>query len=281
MDEERIEEKEEEIEGFEGVSAETVREVMEEEGLEIEETESESTSEPESAPSQEIPQQQTMPEQAPIEPFKITEEMAKTMEEAILVGAKSISGFSDDDIDELDYLEEDDPKRLQWETAKKLASDKVHNYVQGMHEQRQQQANMFFQEHNAAVKDFQDYTAAAMKEPDYQRAQAYATGEYFNKQSPQVQLTIARSYDRVLRGMASPQDYLVVKNYYENAKREIGGSVRTKFPRSSRLNGVTSGANRSYSEREIESMIDAGEWDQVPQEFINRALNSPMAIRRN
>ena len=140
---------------------------------------------------------------------------------------------------------------------------------------------MFFQEHNAAVKDFQDYTAAAMKEPNHQKIVTYATGEYFNKQTQQTQITIARSYDRVLRGMASPQDYLVVKNFYESAKREMGGSVRTKFPRSSRLNGVTSGANRSYSEREIESMIDAGEWDQVPQEFINRALNSPMAIRRN
>ena len=74
---------------------------------------------------QQAPPQQQMP---PIQTE--TEDMIKNFEEAINYGAKQLSGFSDEQVDELDYLDNEDPRLKQWEFAKKIAESAVYsNYI--------------------------------------------------------------------------------------------------------------------------------------------------------
>ena len=57
------------------------------------------------------------------------------IDETILIGAKSMTGFDDDDIDSLDYLEEDDPLRQQWESARNMVIDKISESLLNLQEQ--------------------------------------------------------------------------------------------------------------------------------------------------
>ena len=57
------------------------------------------------------------------------------IDETILIGAKSMTGFDDDDIDALDYLEEDDPLRQQWESARNMVIDKISESLLNLQEQ--------------------------------------------------------------------------------------------------------------------------------------------------
>ena len=57
------------------------------------------------------------------------------IDETILIGAKSMTGFDDDDIDSLDYLEEDDPLRQQWESARNTVIDKISESLLNLQEQ--------------------------------------------------------------------------------------------------------------------------------------------------
>lgn len=55
------------------------------------------------------PQQQSPPIQS------LTEDTIKTLEDTIAYGAKQLTGFSDEQVDELSYLDDDDPRIKQWE----------------------------------------------------------------------------------------------------------------------------------------------------------------------
>ena len=46
-----------------------------------------------------------------------------------------MTGFDDDDIDALDYLEEDDPLRQQWESARNTVIDKISESLLNLQEQ--------------------------------------------------------------------------------------------------------------------------------------------------
>ena len=57
------------------------------------------------------PQQQSPPIQS------LTEDTIKTLEDTIAYGAKQLTGFSDEQVDELSYLDDDDPRIKQWENS--------------------------------------------------------------------------------------------------------------------------------------------------------------------
>ena len=73
-----------------------------------------------------------------------------------------------------------------------------------------------------AVKVVTDLQEPA--QPDFPDVVQFATNEFFEKQAPGVQFAVSDAYTRIQRNTASPQDILVVKNYFEKAQ----GAFRAK-----------------------------------------------------
>lgn len=295
-DEKNVEtsETQEEIEGFEGLDPEIVNRVIEENKDESEEIESETAEEPSEIEklqgelnlyrnrfgdiNQQPPQQVQPP---PIPQQRITPEFSETIEKATIIGAKRLTGWDDDDIDALEYMDEDDPRRQQWETAKNIARNGVYDHIRneqmriGMAQQR------YAMEQQAALREFNEYANREMRDPNFQKVQEYALGDYMSRQSASDQFTLATAYDRIVNNRADPRDLMVVKTYYERAKQSLGlQPSKTQFPRSSRVGGVAGNANRRLSDRELEAMIDRGEWDAIPQEYKDQMLNAYLPISR-
>ena len=175
-------------------------------------------------PRQPQPQQ---PQQFQPQPLKVTPELSKQINEAILAEAKAMTGFSDDDVASLDYADDDDPRIAQWAQAKSLSQSRVFGAIQQAQIAQAQQAQQFYAQHTAAVNTYNEFVQKEFKEPDFQAIQQFATNEYFNQLKPYEQAVIAQSYVRVERQIASPAEMMIVKNYYDRAKaayRSRGGS---------------------------------------------------------
>lgn len=231
---------------------------------------------------QQQPQQQSQPAPAPQVPpqaqmpqLKITPEISKKISEAISAEAKAMTGFSDDDVASLDYADDDDPRLAQWAQAKNIAQSRVYTAIYQTQVAQQQEAQRFFNEHAAAVNLYNEFARKEFAEPDFQAIQKYATGEFFDGLSPLEQKTIADSYIRVERQLASPAEMLTVKNYYERAKaayRARSGKVRhaqpnrrnaPQLPRSDQLKGSSTMNDGQLSTSDIERLLE-GDFTKIP-----------------
>lgn len=295
-DEKNLETQEvEEIEGFEGIDPEIVKQVIEENKEESEpETESEPEQESEQSEleklrgelnlyrnrygdinqAQQVQQQQQM-QTPPIPEQKITPEISDTIEKYTRLKAKQMTGWSDDDIDALEYMDDDDPRRAQWATALNLSRNEIYDQIRRTRAQISMNQQRFMMEHRAALNAFNEYANREMRDPNFAKVRDYAIGDYMKRHSASDQFTLASAYNRIQRNMASPSDYMLVRNFFENAKQSLNlQPQQTQFPRSSRVGGVAGSANRRLSEREIEAMLDRGEWDSIPQEYRDQMMNA-------
>ena len=294
-DEKNLESQEvEEIEGFEGIDPDIVKQVIEENQEEVEETETESE---ETEPSEVEKLQgelnlyknrfgdvnQAQVQQTPIPPLppqKITPEISDTIEKATRIGAKQLTGWDDDDIDALEYMDDDDPRKTQWATALNIARNNIYDHIRREQARISATQQRFIQEHQAALREFNAYADRKMRDPNFKKVQEYALGDYMSRHSASDQFTLASAYNRIQRNMATPSDYMLVKNFYEGAKQSLGlRPTKTQFPRSSKVGGVAGSANRRLSDREIEGMLDRGEWDSIPQEYKDQMMNAYIPMR--
>ena len=215
----------------------------------------------------------------PIPEQKITPEISDTIEKYTRLQAKKMTGWSDDDIDALEYLDDDDPRRTQWATAMNISRNDVYDRIRRTREQIGMNNQRFAMEHQAALNEFNTYANREMRDPNFAKVRDYAIGDYLKRYSASDQFTLANAYNRVERNMATPSDYMLVRTFFEGAKQSLNlPKPRTQFPRSSRVGGVAGSANRRLSEREIEAMLDRGEWDAIPQEYKDRLMNTYIPV---
>ena len=130
------------------------------------------------------PQQQQMPPQQAAPPIQnITADMIQNFENAITYGAKQLSGFSDEQVDELNYLDDEDPRLKQWEFAKKIAENAVYgNYLAAQAAQQQEfQRRAYMQ--NQSTSAFNDYVARQQAADNFAAVQQFAANDFFNQQS--------------------------------------------------------------------------------------------------
>ena len=196
----------------------------------------------------------------------------------------ALTGFSQDDVDSLEYADDDDPRLAQWNQAKNFATSTVLETVrQGriaqQQQQQQEQANYL-----AATQIYNEFAQREFREPDFKDIQHFATNEFFEQLKPNEQRIIANSYLSIERQTASPAEMLVVKNYYEQAKAAFRrGGVRKRapaayqkaqqaasLPRSDMLRG-NSGTGE-LSAVELEHMLDTMPFDDIPKAYQNTLL---------
>ena len=220
------------------------------------------------------PQQQAAP---PIQ--NITEDLIKNFEDAITYGAKQLSGFSDEQVDELNYLDDEDPRLKQWEFAKKIAESAVYgNYLAAQAAQQQEfQRRAYMQ--NQSTTAFNDYVARQQAADNFAAVQQFAANDFFNQQSDLDKMAISDARYRIENNMPSPSDFMVIRDFFTRAKaaydsRNNGaprfGNVQTpaqtQFPRTDKVNGV-SGGGGGVTAASLAEMVKTVPWAQIPQEY--------------
>lgn len=230
------------------------------------------------------PQPQT--QQPPQPQMRITPEIAKKINEAIDAEAKLMCGLSEEELKDLEFADDDDPKLIQWSQAKAFARGKVFTAIQQAQfeqRQREQQAfvaqQQFLAAQQAASQFCNDFAQKELAtEPNIQAIQNFAANEFFEQLSPVEKRIVAESFVHVERQIASPNEMYTVKNYYERAKaaffaksngarRQAQGATQRSqqaaaLPRSDQLKGGSENTGGQLTVSEFEKLLE-GDFTQL------------------
>ena len=210
----------------------------------------------------------------------MNEDIIKNFEDAINYGAKQLSGFSDEQVEELDYLDDDDPRLKQWQFAKKIAESAVYNNFiseQIAHQQEMQRRALM---QNQSVNAFNDYVARQQADENFNAIRQFATTDYYNSLNDVDKMAISDAQARIANNMAVPTDFMAIRDFYSRAKAAydsrrpilpLKNNSAPQFPRTDKVNGV-SGGGGGINEAALAEMLRTVPWSQIPQEYKNLLL---------
>lgn len=217
------------------------------------------------------PQQQTAP---PVQ--NLTEDLIKNFEDAITYGAKQLSGFSDEQVDELDYLDDDDPRIKQWNFAKRIAESAVYNNYLSAQFAQQQEMQRQAMIQNQTASAFNDYTTRQQADENFNAVRQFATTDFYNSLNDVDKWTISNAQSNIMNNAASPSDFMVIRDFFSRAKAEYDsrnktplpfkGNTAPQFPRTDKVNGV-SGGGGGINNASLAEMMRTVPWSQIPQEY--------------
>lgn len=226
------------------------------------------------------PQQPQQPQQQPPPVQNLNEDIIKNFEDAINYGAKQLSGFSDEQVEELDYLDDDDPRLKRWRFAKKIAESAVYNNFiseQIAHQQEMQRRALM---QNQSVNAFNDYVARQQADKNFNAIRQFATTDYYNSLNDVDKMAISDAQYRIANNMAVPTDFMAIRDFYSSAKAAydsrrptlpLKNNTAPQFPRTDKVNGV-SGGGGGINEAALAEMLRTVPWSQIPQEYKNLLL---------
>ena len=225
------------------------------------------------------PQQQQAPPPQQQQGMRITPDVAQKINAAIDAEAKALTGLTQEDVEKLDFVDDDDVRALQWKQAKALAQNRVFHALRNELASRQQQAQQFLTTHQAAVQSYNDFVQKEFATvPNIQEIQNFAANEFFDQLPPNEKVVLADSYMRVERKTASPAEMLVVQKYYERAKAAFNARADAakkppqtpaqraqqaqNLPRADQLKGTSSKSDGQLSASDIEKLL-AGDFTKI------------------
>lgn len=212
-------------------------------------------------------------------PIKITPEISAKITEVITEEAKTMTGFTDDDVASLDYADNDDPRLAQWAQAKNLAQDKIYRAIRDAQNLHTQRARQFYDEQTLAIQHYNEFTKKEMEDKDYPSIVQYATNDYFKTLTTIEQKALANAYFNVERNLASPVEMLYVQNYYTRAKAAYRSRNTSKptsqnqivsMPRIDQIGG--SAGTGEITVGELEKMLETTDFDKIPEPYQKRLL---------
>lgn len=215
------------------------------------------------------------PPKTQFKPPSIDENFTKQIDDAITQTAMQLSGLSKEDVDALDYLDDNDPKISRWNHAKKISETAVYNdFIQRQMLQQQefQRAAIL---RDQTISKYNNFVSQQQAAANFNEIQKFAETDFFNAQSDIDKQVILESYARVSNNTASPADVLVVQNYYSMAKSayENGQTQRPKpkpkpapnnFPRTNQINGSSGGG---VSQAALADMLQNKSWNKIPPNY--------------
>lgn len=218
------------------------------------------------------------PQQVP--QLNLTPDVIKQIDELKKQEALRMSGLTQDDLDGMEYMEENDPRKQQYEFALKMAENTVMSRIQQAQMEQMRQAEAVLRAHDASVQEYNTFAQKEMSEPDFQNVMQFATQDYFFNRSPIEQQTLSEAYARIERNVASPADVMLIKNYFVEAKNAYRGQHTTAtkknpmtkvkqagtFPRSQQVEG-SSDNDTGVSVATLEKLIEEKPWDEIPEKY--------------
>ena len=216
--------------------------------------------------------------QPQFQPNSIDENFTKQIDDAITQTAMQLSGLSKEDVDALDYLDDDDPKISRWNHAKKISEAAIYNEIvqrQMLQQQAlQQQATL----RNQTLADYNNYVAQQQAAENFSAVQQFAENDFFNAQSDIDKQVILESYARIRNNTAFPADVMVVRDFFSRAKfaYENGQTQRPQpkpkqktkpaFPRTNQVSGAA-GYGGGVSQAALADMLQNKSWNKIPPNY--------------
>ena len=238
----------------------------------------------------EQPIQQAQPMQEPVPPMPstaqtplINPESIKLINEAAQKQAMQMAGLTQDDIDAMDYMDDDDPKKQTYQYALDTAKANIRENVRNLMTQRQQATARFMQVHQQSVNDYNNFYREQTQDPHFNDIVNFATNDYFEKLSPAKQQTVAASYARIERNVASPAEIQLIMDYFREAKAAYSGKAHTSksatkvkqasaMPRADYVNG-TAGGDKAVTEATLKKMLDEHRFEDLPESYQKMLLS--------
>lgn len=221
---------------------------------------------------------QTPPQMANPAPFQLTPENVQLINQAITEQAQAMAQLSKEDMDSLEYMEDDDPRKQRWEYAKEMARGNIFSRIREAQQAKLAQAQRFMQAHQQSVNDFNAYAQSQAKEADFEAVKDYAINEFFtNLPSQRDKEIITQAYARVEQNVASPEDMFLIKNYFAQAKaayranaakpqKQTNSKEQTVFPRSTQVNG-SGDASGGVTIATLEKMLNEMPFDEIDPKY--------------
>lgn len=224
--------------------------------------------------------------------FNVTPEMSEEIESVVKQQALSMSGLTEEDLESLEYMDDDDSRKVRWEQARRIAESTVYNHIAQVRAEQANNARRLMEIHQQAINSYNEFTVEQQADPDFENIVNFANTDYFNGLPDEDKPVIAEAYLRCQHQTASPQDMAVIKRYFLDAKNEYrknhnddkapkksAKNVETKltqskaFPRASQVNG-SAGSTGAPSVDALERMLNEVSWDEIPQEYKDLVMNA-------
>jgi|GEM_PF-2219420 len=234
--------------------------------------------------------QQAVQEQKPPEPRYFTADDAKQIDDEINKTAIEMTGLTQEDIEQLDYLDDDDPKLVAWNRARKIAEFATYNNIliqQQLAAQENYRRSMMM---NQSQTEFDNYVSQQKAAADFVELQNFVEKEFFPAQSDINRAVILDANSRIGSGTATPYDHKIVQDFFTlaqyayNAKKQQmqtpppvkpqkKNSPKPQFPRSEKVNGIA-GSGGEINNASLAEMMKNIPWEKMPEQYKNYLLNA-------
>lgn len=236
---------------------------------------------PQAAPSQPAMMKPVAPQQPPQMPqLNLTPDVMRQIEELKKQEALRMSGLTQEDLEGMEYMEENDPRKTRYQFALKMADSAIMNRIQQAQMEQARQAEAVLRAHDASVQEYNSFAQREAAEPDFQNVVEFARADFFFKKSPAEQQTLAAAYERIERNVASPAEVMLIKNYFVEAKNAYRGQHKTAtkknpmenvkkagtFPRSQQVQGASDN-DTGVSVATLEKMLREKTWDEIDPKY--------------
>lgn len=237
-------------------------------------------------PVQPVQQIQQEPTPQPT-PHGLTKEALEKINAEITRQALQISGLSQDEVDALEYADDDDADAARWKTAKEMARMGVYNQIAKAAYEQQERQRVMVENHQKLVQQYNDFYTKEEAEPDFAKIKEYASNEMFNALDDVHKRAISESFARIERQVASPQDVLLVMDYYTQAKKQFRSQTASKggvnklnekiqqaaaHPRSEQIEGTVTADGENISIANLEEMMRTHKMSEIPEKYRNMLL---------
>lgn len=219
---------------------------------------------------QEIPTQPRQPQ--------LNAETMKQIDDVITKFAMEISGLSKEDVDGIDYLDDDDPRISLWNHAKELSKQKVYYDFIANQVAQQQELQRLQMLQNQSINEYNNYVAQKQAADNFEAVRQYATGEFFNAQSQVDKEIITESFSRLSRNAAYPADMMIIRDFFtraensylnknaQTAPQQKNTAPKPNFPRTNQMNG-TVGNGGGVTQAELAEMLKTRKFSDIPPEY--------------
>ncbi len=212
--------------------------------------------------------------------MQFTPEISAKIEEAVNQQALQMIGMSAEDVASLEeYGEEDDPKLKMIANAKAMARNYIMGEITEAVRQQQAQRTAYIRQHQNMVDDYNAFVQRESAEPDFKEVQQFAVGAFFEQLPAVDQAALRDAYARTEQQAATPQDIMLVKRYFADAKaafhrgktqapapqKAAPKAQKPSLPRAAEMDGSAATPSQGITNESIAKMLDTMDVDELPE----------------
>lgn len=228
-------------------------------------------------------------QQPPAPQLRFTPDVQKVFDATVDKQAMTMTGLSKEDVDAMEYMDDNDPRKTQYQTARKYAEVAIMQQIYAAQQEQQRRAKVFLDNHRKNIEVYNTFAQQEMQDPDFEQIKNYAKNEFFESLPESQQPVIVGAYTRIERQTANDADIMLIQNYFNNAKtayrRKNPAQAASKntmkqkmkqavsMPRAGQVDG-TSGYSGAVTGETLAEMMRTTPWGEIPEQYRNMILSA-------